>query len=869
MNQQGPIRSVFLACVALPLLAGTASAQVLINDGFGDGDRDNDTISDGVSSDPANTGVAWYLGRGTSDVTISVADGDDGAGTDSAFQLLSSTSSTRAMVASFSPTMLANDGDRISLKFDARIIESPIDPTNGGAVTGDNDRRFRFGLYNSQGTPITEDTSDSALTNDDTGFLVTIDDAVGDGNTFSCIGDKADGLLGGSSVSLGATSADPSIFLDGDFHTLELTISKAGDELSIAIYFDGALAQDGTAAAADIAAFNLPFTYDQVAFGTSGGSYDYQVDNVVVEFFPVPTGIASTDGFEDGDRDNDGTPEGPVNDAGDVGFTWYQSTGTSDLAVSVVDDTSGIGTANAMQFINASTSTRAVSAAIDEVTLAELGDQVSFSFDLRIEGAVPVEDRRLRFGIHHDGGTPVVVDGADSTGDDSGYMAQLDTGIADGTTATLRGDLPNGLLSGSTRALGASTSDPNGATTSNASRRYEIRVRRVFDGDLMQDVNLVSLIIDGNIILSDGVDAGDGMGDTNPLTFSFNQISIGAAPIAGVEYRIDNVDVTFIPGNPPSDNLADGFEDGDRDNNGALEGPVNDASDVGFAWYRSRGGSGAPTVEIVDDSGGIGTLNALNIFTVSSSTRALSAAIPEIVLENPGDYISMSFDMRFRFAVPSDPSYGFRFGMHTNSGTPVTQDGGTTVTDDDLGYIGYFDTGASAVTTASVRGDNDPTSFMGGSVRALGGTTDDPAFALDDLDPHHIELIAERAFDAKLGRDVVLVSLYLDDVLATSGVDDGDEMGDDNPVSYVFNQISLSFNVAFADAVFDNVLVETNVEMGCSADIDGDGELTFFDTLEFLRLFDAQDPAADLDDDDLYTPTDVLIYLTDFDEGCN
>ncbi|MEL7473651.1 MAG: hypothetical protein AAGK04_10070, partial [Planctomycetota bacterium] len=207
------IRGVLFACVALPLVAGAASAQVLIDDGFGDGDRDNDALSDGVASDPGDIGTAWYLARGTSDVTVSVADGDDTAGVDSAFQLLSTTAFTRGLVSSFTPTTLANDGDRISVRLDVRLIEMPIDATNGGMVLGDDDRRFRFGLYNSQGTAVTADTSDATITDNDTGFLALIDGAAGVGSSYSCFGDQADGILGGSSVGLGATSSDPTHFV--------------------------------------------------------------------------------------------------------------------------------------------------------------------------------------------------------------------------------------------------------------------------------------------------------------------------------------------------------------------------------------------------------------------------------------------------------------------------------------------------------------------------------------------------------------------------------------------------------------------------------------------------------------------------------
>jgi len=54
----------------------------------------------------------------------------------------------------------------------------------------------------------------------------------------------------------------------------------------------------------------------------------------------------------------------------------------------------------------------------------------------------------------------------------------------------------------------------------------------------------------------------------------------------------------------------------------------------------------------------------------------------------------------------------------------------------------------------------------------------------------------------------------------------------------------------------------------CEADLDGDGELTLFDFLEFQTLFDAGDPLADLDGDGSFTLFDFLAFQTSFAAGC-
>ena len=54
----------------------------------------------------------------------------------------------------------------------------------------------------------------------------------------------------------------------------------------------------------------------------------------------------------------------------------------------------------------------------------------------------------------------------------------------------------------------------------------------------------------------------------------------------------------------------------------------------------------------------------------------------------------------------------------------------------------------------------------------------------------------------------------------------------------------------------------------CEADLDGDGELTLFDFLDFQNLFDAGDPAADFDGDGELTIFDFLAFQNAFDAGC-
>jgi uncharacterized membrane protein len=60
----------------------------------------------------------------------------------------------------------------------------------------------------------------------------------------------------------------------------------------------------------------------------------------------------------------------------------------------------------------------------------------------------------------------------------------------------------------------------------------------------------------------------------------------------------------------------------------------------------------------------------------------------------------------------------------------------------------------------------------------------------------------------------------------------------------------------------------TPLDVVCRADLDGDGELTFFDFLAFQNLFAAGDPMADFDGDGELTFFDFLAFQNEFAAGC-
>jgi len=70
----------------------------------------------------------------------------------------------------------------------------------------------------------------------------------------------------------------------------------------------------------------------------------------------------------------------------------------------------------------------------------------------------------------------------------------------------------------------------------------------------------------------------------------------------------------------------------------------------------------------------------------------------------------------------------------------------------------------------------------------------------------------------------------------------------------------------FPDAA---VAVDTLLASFCRPDLDGDGELTIFDFLEFQNRFDAGDVVADFDGDGALTIFDYLAFQNEFEAGCS
>jgi hypothetical protein len=274
-----------------------------------------------------------------------------------------------------------------------------------------------------------------------------------------------------------------------------------------------------------------------------------QTLNGVVGCMPaagVPVaGAVSTlaaDGFGDGDRNNDGTPEGPVDDPADVGLAWYKCLWTSDPILGVAHDAGGLGDDNAFFTDSTATRTYEVASLPSEVILDEPGEYIRLTFEWRLTGAIPSNRDAVRFGIFNDQGTKVTADQADllTIEYDAGYFGTLTTGAPSTSNERLARNDP----SGNQAALwGLSAPDEQLLNVSpalhiindNSSHTLSLTIMRSSAGTA-----LVDLAVDGATAMS----AEDNSDSGGPL-LSFNEIGIGQVASVNLDYAIDNVQVVI------------------------------------------------------------------------------------------------------------------------------------------------------------------------------------------------------------------------------------------------------------------------------------------------------------------------------------
>jgi hypothetical protein len=262
----------------------------------------------------------------------------------------------------------------------------------------------------------------------------------------------------------------------------------------------------------------------------------------------VSAAVIFTDGFGDGDRDNNGLDSGAaVTDGSDVGIPWLLTDGTSAVTFAAIDDSAGIGTGNAMQMFNTGSNNRPSVGHFTPVTLAD-GEKLILRFDMRLlsvkntSGADITGDRILRFGLYRDtNGDDGTVDHGSASSvsvDDNGYNARVDA-RADASNSTSM-DVTRDMEAGNTAILQA-TATSIGVSSTNSVNQLVDALKHHFELSLTRSGTglVVSLQQDNNAAIS-GTDA-------TPTGFVFDEVAIGLRSNAAMDTRWDNIQVEYIP----------------------------------------------------------------------------------------------------------------------------------------------------------------------------------------------------------------------------------------------------------------------------------------------------------------------------------
>jgi len=209
---------------------------------------------------------------------------------------------------------------------------------------------------------------------------------------------------------------------------------------------------------------------------------------------------------------------------------------------------------------------------------------------------------------------------------------------------------------------------------------------------------------------------------------------------------------------------------------------IDDAADpLDVAWWNV--GTGTPAHATDNGSPGIGTDRTI----VLDANPTMVANFSDVTLGSIGDWVKLSFDMRWIIAAPEDVSY--RFGLFNSNGTVVTADSGTEG-GNDTGYWALIEAlNPSAVAT------KDGT----GGILSGPGLDSGSVPGVANL-PHLLELLITKENATQMR-----VAVSVDGTEAVTGLDA-------NINTSTFNEIAVkNLRGSGGDLHLDNVQVTTNV----------------------------------------------------------
>jgi len=238
-----------------------------------------------------------------------------------------------------------------------------------------------------------------------------------------------------------------------------------------------------------------------------------------------------SDPFTDGNRTN--TTGGDT-----LGGVWWQNT-TNTGQVTIVDDTAGIGTGNAMQLVPSGDFHKIITF-FSGTTLANPGDTIKATFDYRFPTAPTSAGDGFRIGLGNSNGTKQSSDtsgsGSSTRTDDKNYGFNTNVGGASSTgTGVKYEDAGDDILGGS----GAGTRfgfGTGGASVASGTTKHSalLQITRLTNGDLY-----VLAQVD-NLAAASGTHPA-----ASVLTYTFDEFAYG---FGGTGYRptilMDNVVIT-------------------------------------------------------------------------------------------------------------------------------------------------------------------------------------------------------------------------------------------------------------------------------------------------------------------------------------
>ncbi len=223
--------------------------------------------------------------------------------------------------------------------------------------------------------------------------------------------------------------------------------------------------------------------------------------------------------------------------------------------------------------------------------------------------------------------------------------------------------------------------------------------------------------------------------------------------------------------------VSDDFEDGNRD-----------------GWFKSNDASSYELAVAEDPN--LGTGKALLLTNTSTTGRFLICPFDPIVLQNPGETIQVSIDVRATTATSS--TTGFRLGLMNSNGTPlIVDETGKAITDDDYGYFIRMAV-APGSGTLQIWDDPGVSTVAGGSNIAKCAETSSN-YALDGNKHSFVFRVTRLADGSGMQWDLVYDGEKIIDSVS------GDS---DSPVTE-FDEFVLASGANGVDFAVDNVVIQT------------------------------------------------------------